>query len=70
MPPDVAVHVAPWPEAVRYMRALAGMELDWTVPASGLRLRRADMPELGPGWLPLDDIVTDRPCPGGQVVCD
>ena len=47
-------HVAPWPEAVRYMRLLSSLPIDWSVDWSLVRpgLRHEQIPPLGDGWVP------------------
>lgn len=58
---------APWAEAVRYMLALSAMPIDWTASVGELGLRSADMPPLGPAFVPFNDILTMRACPERHV---
>ena len=46
--------VAPWVEALRFMRAAAATGIDWMQPAP--RVSREGMPPLGPGWIRLASV--------------
>jgi len=50
--------VAPWAEALRYMLAVTATGIDWMQPAP--QVRRADMPPLGDGWVPLERVEPRR----------
>lgn len=50
---------APWAEAVRHMRALATMNVDWMQRHP--LVRRTDLPPLGEGWM-LAESVERRRC--------
>ena len=43
-------YVAPWPEAVRHMLALAAVPVDWTLARPVVR--REQVPPFGEGWVP------------------
>jgi hypothetical protein len=43
--------VAPWPEAVRYMRALAALPIEWAQVRP--LVHRDQLPAFGGGWLSL-----------------
>jgi hypothetical protein len=55
-------YVAPWPEAVRYMRLLASQAIDWQIDWSNMQpgLRRDQIPALGEGWLLLAQVEERR----------